>query len=185
MTPIETLSEIHNHQIKGVMLHDELANLYDFLGLCGYKACHEYHAIEEFINARKTARYAINHINKMLTDGNPSITKITPANWKQATRYDLTESDRKGMIKELFKRWKTWEQETKSVYQTKFKDLMAQGEVACANYVNELIKDVDKELKKLEREYLRLISVGYDMPYIDDRQTEIYEKYIAMELSIE
>lgn len=181
MTPIEILSEIHTHQIKGVMLHDELATVYDFMALRGYKRMHEYHALAEFVNARSTSRYAVNHLNQMLLDGNPTIAKITPTSWKSATRFDVGESDRKTYVKELFKKWRAWEQETKAFYQTKFKDLMSLGAVSCANKVNELIKDVDCELKILEREYLVISTPGFDMLFIAERQDEIHEEYEAKE----
>lgn len=184
MTAIEILSEIHTHQIKGVMIHDEMATLYDFMALPGYKRCHEYHSLHEFINARSMSRYAVNHLNKMLLDGNHAVTKVTPSSWKTATRYDVGESDRKSWVKEIFKQWKTWEQQTKALYQTKFKDLMALGEVSCANKVNELIKDVDCELKRLEREFLALSTTGFDMLLIEQRQDEIHAKYERMEKEI-
>lgn len=184
MTAIEILSEIHTHQIKGVMLHDEIATVYDFMALRGYKRMHEYQALQEFVNARSTSRYAVNHLNQMLIDGNPTIAKITPSGWKSATRFDVNENDRKTWVKEYFKKWRAWEQETKAFYQTKFKDLMALGAVSCANKVNELIKDVDCELKKLEREYLAIASAGFDMLFIAERQNEIHDKYEAMEKEI-
>ena len=184
MTVIEILSEIRNHQIQGVMYHDEFATLYDFLALRGYKRMHEYHALKEFCSMRSMSRYAINHVNQMLLNGSPTVTRITPSAWKNATRFDVGEAVRKTYVKEIFKKWRAWEQETKAFYQNKFKDLMTMGAVSCANKVNELIKDIDCELKKLEREYLSLASTGFDMLLIAEKQDEIHEKYAAMEKEI-
>lgn len=43
-----------------------------------------------------------------------------------------------------------------------------------------LVEDVDKELKKVERIILDLISTGYDMVYIVESQKEIHDKYKRM-----
>ena len=43
MTIKEIYAQIAEHMIKGMMIHEQLANYYDFLGLKGYKRCHEYH----------------------------------------------------------------------------------------------------------------------------------------------
>ena len=43
MTIEEIFGRISQHMIRGMMTHDQLASYYDFLGLRGYKRCHEYH----------------------------------------------------------------------------------------------------------------------------------------------
>lgn len=184
ITPIDVFSEIHNHQIQGVMFHDETASLYDFMGLRGYKRCHEYQALKEFAAARGVSRYAVNHLNKMISESNPTVTRITPSSWKAATRLDVGESDRKTMIKDLFKKWRDWETQTKMFYCKKFKELTDNGYIACANKVNELICDVDCELKSLEREYIALSAVGFDMLYIMQKQDEVHEHYEEKEKKI-
>ena len=40
MTVEEIFKNLANHMIKGLILHSELANYYDFLNLTGYKKCH-------------------------------------------------------------------------------------------------------------------------------------------------
>lgn len=184
MNAIEIFSEIHKHQIQGVMFHDELANLYDFMGLRGYKRMHEYHALREFAGSRSISRYAINHLNKLLLDDNVIPNKIIPSSWKSVTRFELGESDRKSYIKDCYKRWRTWEQDTKTLYQNKFKDLVSLNEIACADKINELICDVDCELKYMERDYIALSATGFDMLYIMNVQDEIHEKYENKEKEI-
>ena len=184
MTPIEIFSEIYNHQIQGIMFHTELASLFDFMGLRGYKRQHEYQAFCEFAEARSVSRYAINHLNKMIGEPHGQPKAVTPQSWKNATRFDVGESDRKQYIREAFKRWKEWEVETKELYQRKFKELTEQGHIACANKVNELICDVDYELKFLEREIIKLSAIGYEMNYIIMIQDDIHKKYEEKEKEI-
>lgn len=184
MTPIEIFSEIKAHQIDGVMFHDELSTLYDFMALQGYKRMHEYHALKEFCEMRGVSRYAVNHLNKMLADTSHSPVRIMPSGWKNATRFDMGENDRKAYVKEFFKKWREWEIQTKAFYEKKFKELTDNGYIACANKVNELICDVDKELKCLEREFLLISGTGFDMLFIAGRQDELHGEYETKEKDI-
>ena len=43
MTREEIFTSLLNHMVKGLMVHDQMANYYDFLGLEEYKDCHEKH----------------------------------------------------------------------------------------------------------------------------------------------
>lgn len=53
-----------------------------------------------------------------------------------------------------------------------------------ANKINELIRDVDKELKCLEREFLTISSTGFDMLFIASRQDELHKFYEEQEKAI-
>ena len=55
----EIYSNIVSHMIKGMMIHAQLADYYDFLGLQGYKRCHEYHYMKESCAYRGVSRYFI------------------------------------------------------------------------------------------------------------------------------
>lgn len=180
MSEMTVFNEIIAHQIEGVMFHDDTADMFDFMGLRGYKRMHEYHALCEFAEMRSTSRYIINHINHLPnTDNLVRGKEVVPPTWKGAnvTRYSVSESDRKVKVKELFAKWIEWERETKELYQKKFKELTDMGHIACANKVNEMIKDVDCELKYAERMYLDLSAVGWDMIYACEKQDEIHDCY--------
>lgn len=178
MTGIDIFNELIAHEIEGVMLHCDLANMFDFMGLHGFKRQHEFRALEEFAEMRGMNRYAINHLGVMPSGGNVGRTKeIVPNTWKGAKRTDVTESDRKSRVKDLFARWNEWERETKDLYQKRFKDLVNLGMIACANKVNELIVAADKELKLAEREFILYSSVGWEMYFIASKQDELHEEY--------
>ena len=40
MTVDEIFSKLSGHMIKGLMIHDQMSDYYDFLSLRGYKRCH-------------------------------------------------------------------------------------------------------------------------------------------------
>ena len=177
MATIDIFNDIYRHQIEGVMFHEKVAMMYDFMGLKGYKRVHEYHTMDEFINARSTQRYAVNHLDKMIDAESINSPLVIPMNWRTAGRFDVGENDRKTMVAKLFEKWRAWETDTKKFYEDRFKALTDMGEIACANKVNMLIKDVDTELKRLEREYLDLKAVGFDMVHIMERQDKLHDEY--------
>lgn len=178
MTGIEIFNEINARLIEAVMLHCDLANMFDFMGLQGFKREHEYRAMKEFAEMRGVNRYAINHLGIMPSNNNFGRAKeIIPNSWKGAKRMDVTESDRKSKVKDLFYKWHDWEHETKDLYQRKFKEFVNAGMIACANKVNELITNVDNELKMLERQVILYSSVGWDVYFIATKQDEIHAEY--------
>ena len=178
MSEISIFSEIIKHQIEGVMFHDDCATIFDFMDLHGFKRQSEYHAISEFMEMRGTNRYIINHLNVMPTsEKSIRYKEVIPDSWRNATRYDVTESDRKGKVKEVFTYWRDWEKLTKDLYQLKFKELTDINAIASANKVNELIKKVDYELKEAERCWLKWNASNWDMSLMIEKQDSIHECY--------
>jgi len=175
---ISIFSEIVVHQIEGVMIHDDIANIMDFMGLRGFKREHEYHALKEFCEMRSVNRYAINHVN-YIPNGKGANRPVTiiPESWYNASRFKVSESERKNKIKEVYDKWREYETQTKVFYQSKFEELCELGAIASANKINCLIKDVDKELKRVERKMLEYDAVGWDMLYIVEQQECIHDEY--------
>lgn len=180
MTVDEIYGELGAHMIKGLMVHDQLANYYEFLGLCGYKRCHEYHYMHESCEYRKMCSYVITHHNKLVPQMPVDDPKVIPDSWYRYTRQDVDSNTKKNAVKNGLNVWVEWEKETKALYEKAYKDLMDMGEVAGACYVRCLIKDVDHELKKAEKYQLNKKAVDYDMVYIIEEQRELHCKYKDM-----
>ena len=53
----DIFSKIAAHMIKGLMVHEQLSNYYDFLGLRSYSNDHEEHYILESKSFRNLNRY--------------------------------------------------------------------------------------------------------------------------------
>lgn len=170
----DTLSE---HMIKGIMIHESLANYYDFLGLKGYKRCHEYHYLQETCEHRGLCRYYINHYSKLIHEPRFEAPDVIPESWYSHVREDVDTSTKKNAIKNGLTMWRDWERETKHLYERMYKELLDKGEISAANKVNELICGVDKELKKVERYFINKESINYDMPTIIAEQSHKHHKY--------
>lgn len=177
MTLNEIFSEISAHMIKGLMVHEQFADYYDFLGLSGYKRCHEYHFFEESRAFRKLSRYYINHHNKLIPYKAVEDPKIIPASWYEHVRDDVDVGTIKSAVKTGLLKWVSWERETKTLYERMYKELLDIGEVASAAKISEFIRDVDSELKEAERYYLNKEAIGYDMISIIEEQKPCHKKY--------
>jgi hypothetical protein len=164
--------KIINHQIEGLMIHSQMADYYDFLGLHGFKRQHEYHYLEESCNMRGVSRYFINHFGKLLYPEKVENPEIIPEAWENFSRIA-----KQNAVKLLVAEWVDWERETKTLMQKAYLQLEDNGEVAAMLKIKELIEDVDCELKHAERLHIRLKSLNYNLGDIYAMQDEYHHKF--------
>lgn len=177
MTIEEIFIKTVEHMLKGVMIHDELANYYDFLGLQGYKKCHEYHGMAETHNYRKIMHYYITRFNKFLPEPKVEPAGIIPASWNGYTRQQVDTKTKQSAVKAGLEKWISWEKETKLFYSNMYQELLNINEVSSALEFEKLICDVDCELKKAEQYQLNKIATNYDITNIISDQHKKHKKY--------
>ena len=184
---IEVFNQVSRRQVQALMFHEQMADYFDFLSLGGIKRWHEHQYIAESCEMRGIHRYAINHLGKIINDGQISGTDYIPKSWYNYNRKDVDTNTRKQAVREAFEKWVAWETETKTLYQNWFKTLTDNAKIAEADKINCLICDVDKELKCVERKMLEYKAVDYDMSYVVYDQKEMhdhYEKKLAEEYKV-
>lgn len=177
MTVNEIYSKIVEHTIKGIMLHSQLANYYDFLNLHGYKRCHEYHSLCETILLRRINRYFINNYNMLIPESEIQNPKIIPSSWIKYTRIDVDNSTRKTAIKDGITQWRNWEIETKKLLEDMCTELIRINEIASAQFICCILDDVTQELKYANREFIKLKGIDFNLDIIVPIQDEIHEEY--------
>lgn len=178
MTVEEIFSEISKHMIEGVMIHAQMADYYNFLGLKGYSKCHEYHFLSENFNFRKLSWYYLKHFNKLIPELPNDNPHVVPTAWYKYTRPDVDANTRKSGIQAGIERWVTWEHNTKVFYQNMYKELINLNEIAAANEIKKYIVDVDEELAHAQQKHLENKSIDFDIFEIMSKQDELYKKYI-------
>ena len=176
MTVEEIYSKLANHMLQGIMTHEEFANYYDFLGLKGYKRCHEYHYLDEICQYRGLVRYFINHHNKLI-ETEIEAESVIPESWYRYTRQDVDATTKRNAVKSGLQKWVQWERSTKHLYEQMYQELMKIDEVASACKVKELIMHVDCELKKAERYLLCKEATNFDLGSIIAEQSHKHDKY--------
>ena len=177
MTCEEIFKELAEHMVKGMMVHEQLANYYDFLGLSGYRECHEYHFIHESCMYRKLCRYYVNHYNKLIPEMEFEQVSVIPESWYSHSRKDVDASTKKNAVKTGLTKWVEWETETKDLYQRMYQEMIENGSIASANFFIAFIEDVDCELKKANQYWLNKESISYDMSEIIGEQHDKKSKY--------
>lgn len=166
----EIYSRLSEHMIQGMMIHEQLANYYDFLGLRGYKECHEYHFLHETMNYRCLCKYFINHHNMLIPSVRVDDPNVIPESWYSHNRQDVDSNTRKNAIKTGLSKWVEWERDTKKLYEDMYSELMEIDEVASACKIKCFIEDVDHELKKAELYQIDKEAINYDMTVIMGEQ---------------
>ena len=184
MTCAEVFSQIDAHMKTGMILHDQLANYYDFLGLMGFKRMHEYHFMREAASMRGLNRYYINHHNMLIDGGEMHIDSAIPQAWHKSTRRDVGISTKRSAVKSGMEMWAEWERKTKKLYEECYCALCDAGEIAAACKVRQLVSDVDMELKDADRLALKMQAIDYDMPTMILMQDELHECYREKEKSV-
>lgn len=173
----DVFAEINARQIAALMMHDQMADYFDFLGLSGYKRLHLYQYFAESKERRDVAHYYINHHGKLIPDRFEGNVQMIPESWRSANRMSVGKSTKQKAVEDGFSVYLGWEQATKDVYQKYATALREQGYVADAIFVDRLVEDVDNELERLERIITDLITSGYDPVYIVESQKELHDKY--------
>lgn len=168
---------VNARQIKALMFHDQMADMFDFLGLMGFKRMHEYQYFVESAEHRSLMRYYINHHNELLPEAQIEVISIVPQDWVKYSRSDVTQQVRAQYVEKLFDDYCEWENDTKQLLESCAKKLFDAGKISDFNKINCLIKDVDCELKSADRMKIILSAVDYNPVYVASIQEDIHEEF--------
>lgn len=177
MTVEEIFNKLAAHMVEGIMIHDELAQGYDFLGLYGFALCHDHHHIEETLGYTCLCHYYSCHYHKLIELGSIPQPNIIPDNWHKYTTIAVDPNTKREAVKTMLNKWVEWERDTKALYQNMYKELCDIGEVAAAMHIQKYICDVDKELVHAEKKLIRLETTNYDLNTILGWQEPMKNKY--------
>ena len=177
MTLEEIFAKISTHMAKGLLIHSQMASLYGFLNLRGYQRCQEYHYYEETKNYRCLQNFFLMYCNKLIQEEVVEQPNIIPSNWYKYPKMEVDINNKRSAVKDLMKKWVEWEKETKVLLELSYKQLYELGEINCAFKIGYFIEDVSKELADAQEQQISLESIGYDIVYMTDWQTDLYKQY--------
>ena len=177
MTVEEIFNKLASHIIQGIMIHDEMAQAYEYLNLFGLSKCHTSHALEEKKSFKQLSYYYTTHYFKLLQIEEITRPKLIPENWYKYTTQVVDAGTKRNAVKEFMEKWVKWEQDTKQLYQEMRQELCNIGEVAAALYIDKYILDVTKELCHAQKKLVRFETIGYDIIKIIEWQDEWEKKY--------
>lgn len=177
MTIDEIFSKLSSHMIQGMMTHEQLMNCYEFLGLSGYAACHEYHYLSETKGYIKLCRYKVKHFGTLIQNKKVTDPEIIPTSWLEASR-DLTDfQTRKKAMSAAIDTWIDWEEQTKRLYNDCYKAFYELNEMAAADLVLSYINSVEEEIVFAKEERLKKIAMDFDIVSILEEQDSWEKKF--------
>ena len=166
--------------VKGMMVHKQLSDYYNFLGLKGYSTCHEYHFLQETKGYKNFCNYVINHYYKLIKDDRIEDPRVVPQSWFNYEKKDVDVSTKRKAVKDGADKWLDWEKETKELYEYVYRELINNGDVGFAIELSKYIQDVSQEVVNAYQDVIDLRSVDYDMTYVLQLQDDKQRKYKKM-----
>lgn len=182
----DELKEMHCGELYGLlnkrmttalMLHSEMSDYFNFLGLHGFKRIHEYQYFKESIGKRKLNSKFLDMYNKLIPEKGHEKVEVMPDEWYKHTRMDIDDSVMSKYTKAALKTYREWEEETKQMLEDICSVLMEKGMMADYEIMRCYLKDVCCELQRIYRMCEELNNVGYDVLYITEIQKRIHDEY--------
>lgn len=133
--------------LGGMVFHDEMVHYYGFLNLDEWAKEHECHYEDETAGYRELCDYYINHYNRLIPNEPMERPDIIPESWYRYTMHDVDSGTRSNAIQIGIRKWVEWEEQTKQIYESMWKELVDIGEIAAAQFMSRYIRGVDDELK--------------------------------------
>lgn len=177
MTAEEIFAKVSQHLVQGLMIHSEMSDYYNFLGLEGYSKCHLYHYYKESIGYKELNDFFIKNYNKIIPESKNENPPIIPQAWYQYNRQQVDNATRKNSIQTGITKWINWEAETKNLLQQMYQELMAINDVAGAMKIKEMLKDTAEEHATAYQKMIELKAMDYDMGVIMDKQDTLTDSY--------
>lgn len=180
MSVEDIFGALSDRQITALMFHSQMADLFDFLGLEGFRRMHEYQYISETKGHRSLCRYYMSHYNKLLVKGHPQGVEVIPSEWRQYTRFDVTPQVRRQAVERSFHEYWEWETDTRELYSQCSKALMDLGCTTDSHQLLKMTLEVDDELRYLNKISLELKAISFDPVGTIDVQERVCKHYESL-----
>ena len=169
-----TIEEIFNklsaHALEGIMLHNDFANYFAFVGLHGYEAMQSERFMDESESYSKLQKFYINTYSKILKQQPLQYESFIPTNIYGRSSQDVAANMVRQCVKSVAEKWVAWETETKELYEEMYIELMNHSEVQTALFISSIISDVTNELNFAKVFLANTQMSNYDIVYILEEQ---------------
>lgn len=175
--PEEVYAAINARQLSALMFHSEMADLFGFLNLKGFQDMHEHQYLAESACYRALRNFYLTQYGKVLQEDDPELPEVFPEDWYDYKRSDVTPETRRQAVQTALEQYLEWEEETKECYTKYASMLMSWGKTADHAKIHKMIKEVDEEIKRIERMNMDLKSTHFSMDHIMTTQAKLSRKY--------
>ena len=179
MTIEEIFSKMATHMVEGLMIHDQLSQVFCYLGLYGYEKIHLHQYEDESKSYKDIARYYILRIGRPVVLCRIDDPGILSQSWLSSSSWDVRPSTKKQAVNDCFSRWVKWETDTRCLYQGLYAEALSIGEVSNAAKILDYAREVDEELVKAKDILQRLTSIDFDLVAMYDDQASVYDQFLS------
>lgn len=174
--PKDLVCKALSRQLQGTMFHHEMVEYFEFLTLPGFAEIQRYRFDDELETYKCLHKWYIEQFNTLpkLDTTAPS---VVPSDWYKYTRFDVNVVNRQHGVKDGFKLWIDWEENTRSIFVDAYKQLLAKDLCPYDVQMIPLIEDVSNEIANAEEIAFSVSGMNYDMPTIMSMQNEYYQTY--------
>lgn len=174
---VEVYAAINARQLSALMFHSEMADLFGFLNLKGFQDMHEHQYLCESACYRALRNFYMAQYGKVLEEDDPELVEVFPESWYGYKRSEVTPEIRRQAVQTALEQYLEWEEETKECYTKYASMLMSWGKTADHAKIHKMIKEVDEEIKRIERMHMDLKSTHFSMDHIMTTQAKLSRKY--------
>lgn len=170
-----TIEEIFNklsaHALEGIMLHNDFANYFAFVGLHGYEALQNERFMDESASYSKLQKFYINTYSKILKQQPLQYESFIPSNLYGRSSQDVATNMVRQCVKAVAEKWVAWETDTKELYEEMYLELMNnQTEVQTALFIAAMLGEITNELDFAKTFLANVQMSNYDIVYILEEQ---------------
>lgn len=176
----EIFNKISTRLVEAVMMHSNFDDLFRYIGMTGFAKTQLYQFICENNEMKSVNHYCIEHLNLLVANDDVSFKKYLPKEFINVGKVDASALDKKDIVRYIIETWVEWEKSTKELYSNLYINLTENHDVASILFVDQLIKDVDLELKRATDMLVWLKNIDYDMCTIMLMQDDFCRTYDVM-----
>ena len=158
------LTKIGERLLAGVMFHNEMTDLFHFIGLKNFYKWQKCQMDEELKHLEKFKCYVLKYHHRLLNLSQAQQPeKLIPSDWYDRSALEITQGDIVNILIAAMDHYVDWERQTKTLLYQEYAELetMSEKKEVCG-----LIEDVECELAKVEALRQKLQIVNFDAVYV-------------------
>lgn len=173
----ENYTKLTGRLLEMAMFHEQAMNMYNFFGLNGFKRMHEYFYECNLKCFKKIKMHYVTRHNGIIVNSQIETPEVFPKEWANHKQSDLTNETAINLIKKIFEKAKTEEEQSKAFYSELSKEFLSAGATEDVETIEKLFTHLYQEMKCMDRLSLNMKKTEFNFDYILSVQLHLHEKY--------
>ena len=170
------MQKVQKITLENLMIHDEMANFFNFLNLQGYKRWHENEHLENITKNRLINRFIISKGYLPLNVQNTEQFNIIPAEWHTHNMTEVSGKYTLEVTKQSFKDYLERMLFSKNATEEIAVHFSKHGDLATYKFLSDMVEHFDKDIKYLTR-YVSCLNKAESVDYIMEKQDKMHDEF--------